>query len=935
MSFPQLSNIDSRIWNSIMDKTGKKGNLRASQTMPWIRVTSTLGDWLSMESTTNRKKGNKYDNSVSFAQKYGNTKRSGRLGITNDETGNKDVYAKTDSKSSRGLRPSPTISSISVKQGNEGLSKKTEFTIVCYSAGQADTLIKYFLEPGNMVCVEWGENTKASVQQKVALETCAVAALSGHAVIQKKRMAAGDMAIHTNPYRDNEKAPLNGGQYDAVLGYITGGGMKYGDNESYEISVELSSVGELPAYLQHHKGLLGTDGAKTALDFKAEELENEKIGTGQKMFMLMFNDLPSHKRHADVYNLGALPKENAWAVDQANFINFDKTLRENLLDQLSEGSKLGGIKSKNDKEEDIKIMTDMPLFKDKRYLKVSLAFTILDMQNKVKQAPSKCDLTPTSMDISWKNTILSSHQNQFSSNSEYLHIPNKFSPNWNLLGTLGTSQTPIDSMPPDERFKPNAKGNLVLLENKTAKDPEINPVVDTHPQGDTKDSPKLNYFPRHDYCEFIDQRKIDECNEIVTEDPYKWGFLRDLYINFDFFCDCISKSGVVTKDVYYDLLNGLSSAVNLNWDFQIISTKERVPIYHPDGDAAEDLFVKMIKSKEKFGGVGSCGPELQIIDLNFMGKSPNKKTNGIGLAKFQSRGIDTPFISCDFNMDIPGSMKSMVIAKGQSGTTSVNVNPDTKESYDEIEKGQKSVLFSVMTDSVKAILNPMTQRMTEAQAKELQEKEKEKIENEKSTFDNVSETVGTGLSNAWKYVSTLGEGVAERAQNAKDDKQSKANIEFFLNNVLIIPALQGDQYHDMDIVNNWHDWFANSDGDAQQFIMVGGWNDSALLKRIQRYNTQKYIGSAPYIYSEGGTAAQSNVPLLPIKFNFTIHGVSGLQVGNTFSIPDLPGGSYGKKIFQITSIEHSISQDLWTTSVEGSMRNLDAGSGTIKKYNSK
>ena len=58
-------------------------------------------------------------------------------------------------------------------------------------------------------------------------------------------------------------------------------------------------------------------------------------------------------------------------------------------------------------------------------------------------------------------------------------------------------------------------------------------------------------------------------------------------------------------------------------------------------------------------------------------------------------------------------------------------------------------------------------------------------------------------------------------------------------------------------------------------------------------------------------------------------------MGNTFSIPDLPGGSYGKKIFQITSIEHSISQDLWTTSVEGSMRNLDAGSGTIKKYNSK
>ena len=39
------------------------------------------------------------------------------------------------------------------------------------------------------------------------------------------------------------------------LGTITGGGMCYGANETFEIQVELTSIGELPAYLQHHKGI--------------------------------------------------------------------------------------------------------------------------------------------------------------------------------------------------------------------------------------------------------------------------------------------------------------------------------------------------------------------------------------------------------------------------------------------------------------------------------------------------------------------------------------------------------------------------------------------------------------------------------------------------------------------------------------------------------
>jgi len=79
MGFPQLGNIDQVILDTIKSKAGN--NLRASQTMPWIRVTSCLGNFLSMESAPP---------SDSFAERYGNTQRSGRIGIDNE--GN-NVYA--------------------------------------------------------------------------------------------------------------------------------------------------------------------------------------------------------------------------------------------------------------------------------------------------------------------------------------------------------------------------------------------------------------------------------------------------------------------------------------------------------------------------------------------------------------------------------------------------------------------------------------------------------------------------------------------------------------------------------------------------------------------------------------------------------------------------------------------------------------------------
>ncbi len=157
MGFPQLANIDKTIVTAIKAKV--KSNVTTSKVMPWIRVVSCLGKFLVLESSRE---------AVSFTQQYGNTGKSGRVGTDFEGT---SIYAEDD----RGFRPSPTISAINISQGNEGLSKKTSFTIICYSLGQAELVMEYFMEPGNHVLVEWGENTNASITQKCnPLDACTI-----------------------------------------------------------------------------------------------------------------------------------------------------------------------------------------------------------------------------------------------------------------------------------------------------------------------------------------------------------------------------------------------------------------------------------------------------------------------------------------------------------------------------------------------------------------------------------------------------------------------------------------------------------------------------------------------------------------------------------------------------------------------------------------
>ena len=102
------------------------------------------------------------------------------------------------------------------------------------------------------------------------------------------------------------------------------------------------------------------------------------------------------------------------------------------------------------------------------------------------------------------------------------------------------------------------------------------------------------------------------------------------------------------------------------------------------------------------------------------------------------------------------------------------------------------------------------------------------------------------------------------------------------------------------------------------------------LKKIQQLNEGTLDVRGGKLAENMGSTSTLNVPLLPIKFNFTIHGVSGIRVGDTFHIVDLPT-KYKNKVFQVTNVSHSIEQNLWSTKIEASLRNLKIGSGVLKE----
>lgn len=842
--FPQRANLNKAITETILSRAGN--NTLMSEKVPWIRVTSCLHEFLTLESTPM---------TDSFGERYGSNGRSGKIGVNKN---GKSVYANdlNDANGNpigqdRSFRPAPTIESVAVTQGNEGLSKKTNFTLKCFTMAQAETLLQYFLEPATNILVEWGFNENDSVLQKSPITPC-------------------EIAEYHNIQHLTDKRKKSKGTYDATFGIVTGGGMGFGDAESYQIEVEITSMGEMPAYLQHHKNTrTGTEGLNdTGKEFDVADINDdaeEENSVGKALFKQMFNDLPAHKRIDTIKNLEFEP----WATNQGNFVNMDKEIRTDLI----EATKKGELHSdKKDADgEDISIPTDTPLFDTDRYIRAALAFTILDLTH-TKDFKSRrvgCKKIPTQNPyINWRKTICRAHKNIFSTRGDKLMIPNQNTPNFDLASALSSNAEPGNTI------ETNKAGNIVVQGDKG-----------TMPEG-LSDNFK---FPQSVSIDYDGQAVFDSDYEPMKFEKHQWGYLKDLFINFDFFIDCIKSPGLLSKDVYYKILNGLSSGVNMYWDFQIVERGKELPDDEDEKDPCLRWWRKTLENECRNGD-----NELQIVCFNSTGNT----TNELGQAKFQSRGLKSPFLSAELNMDIPSAMKGqLVMQKGSDKDSTPNAEQKDKDFQG---------LFTKYKDAVNEKLNPL--RKADSDAEEaLRKEEEEAALGKEREEENVNQ----------KRARERKERTAKK--KAKED-QKKSNYEAFGNMATIVPRIQYREA-DLDVKASFFNNPSN-DVNIEDLMMVVAYDDESTLKSVEDYNSNKIDGK----FQQDNDRQKNAIPL-PIKFNFTIHGVSGIRVGDTFNIKDLPG-TYKKKIFQVTQVEHNVEQSIWKTSVQSMLVQIDASDKT-------
>ena len=619
--FPFYSNLYPDLKNILVSRTEntnkplQQGGVSGLST--WVRLISAAGDGLVLESIHKPE---------SFEQRYGNNEKPGIIGY--------NFAGEPVEVTGRGFRPSPIITDFKIDELQNGALKLVSTNIRCFTLEQLNEISKYFTEPGFYVLAEWGWNINDSYTKRVG----------GGGTITPCDIVKYNNWAYLSELRKQSKY-----QYDASLGIITGGGVRFGDSETYDIEIKLSGQGQIAGYMQVHTGGNKTNGddGNNAPSFEPEEIG--KSTTGVSLFKQMFNDLTNEKKTPTIRkwatskaNMGELKKPINWAYE-GNFVNFDSEIKQYLLDTLTKGATI-----RNKSGDKLEIPTDTALFDEERFIRFELAIAIFNSYV-IDLSPKKSECTDVitnSQIIDIDDVVIKAHPHMFSTDKSVLYIPNTQAPNFGLKQALvnATDETPIKFINYSELGNKEFQANLHPLVTSAPDDghPRYEKNGSAHDPATGQSRPVPFAFPcLYDLDETVLKYECDETVKPITEKAGYWGWLKDLYINFDFFLECIGKSNMNSKDALIEMLNGMSSACNSIWSFQ---PKQGPKINDSNGPAT-----------------------LTVVDETFMGYIPKEVIDGIDI--FQARGTKSPFTSFSWDMSVPAAAQNSIMIKRMSGNT--------------------------------------------------------------------------------------------------------------------------------------------------------------------------------------------------------------------------------------------------------------------------
>ena len=566
-AFPNFSNIRGYIQNELDSRIDS--TLKLSQLNCWAKVTSGVG--MAMVSNPNF---NLFKAAGGSTGIYGNESSSGTIGTTWDGTA-------INSGTGQGFRPSPIISSIEIDEGSGNLSRKASFSITAYTLEQMETLTEYYLEPGYSIFLEWGWNTPAGVGAVVG-------------------STAREIAKYQSSFETDKKREDSDGQYDNYLGFITGGSVSI-EGDKWTINVKCTGFTELPAYLLTSETGNQQEGEdakpNSATLFGSGWLEANAKDLGEERWMKVFNALPKTRQTIPVKML--YKKEDSGGVpyseikNKFSYINFDEEVSEKINENTANDGWFDF--GKGDVEvggETVDLEKGTKIVADDRFIKFSTLMVIFNEIGIDGYKLGGDDSNVVKFTIRTNLTTCSAFPKIFSTDGDRLFIPNKTAPKLSLNEITGES-TAADLT--KETY--NAQiGNAV--------------------------------FPRNQNVT-LPSSAIGGGNPVPLKSGY-WGFLDDLYVNFDFAKGIMDTPNFFVKDALYQLLNGLSSAVNGMWNFQIQET------------ATDDKQTT----------------ELRVYELNSIG-------NGKPSApyEFNMIGSNSVFMEASLDLDISGAKMNQIIGQ--------------------------------------------------------------------------------------------------------------------------------------------------------------------------------------------------------------------------------------------------------------------------------
>ena len=697
-------------------------------------------------------------------------------------------------------RPMPIVTSVEVDEGAGNISRKANVVIRCFSVTQLELIMKYYMEPGFTLFLEWGWNNITGVRGLDKYDVPFVSSFQSIKAVNNRRV--------------NTK-----GNSDVYLGFITGGSIA--TSETYwDVTVKATGFTELPAFLMAADNtILGDDASK-----QPEPVSDYYVGSflfnidgsppiSVRRWRMCFNSLPSNKKTALVKSL---EKDKVKIVNAINFINFDTRIQDEINSKtegsffssiFGDGTAKVGVVGADGATANVDMPEGTKLAQTERFIRFG---ALMQIMNKVAAKGYRVGTQQVIYAINTERTVCGGFDKMFSTDKSKLFIPNKNSAAPDFAEVALSAQSGGGGTPTN--FS-GTVDNSVKFGDKEVLFPRPYAIDGGKAKGTFGE---INIHYVGDGAPGAQGMK---------KAAGTWGFLDDLYVNFDFAKGILETKNFVIKDALYQILNGMSSAAGSMWDFQIMEVPTTA------------------------GTAGSM--QLQVVDINCV----SDDIKGPEIAKFDLSGPGSVFIDASFDMDIGGAMMNQIIGSRNSIAQGGSLKQNTSN------PPIKGKLFSQESDLI------LTKIETEARA--------------------ATKTLAQGEANQ----------APPEGQEADENDKKEANKKFaqFFEKVCLVPKVGVDE-------GKWED-------NPYEKNYMAAYNDQAIFEQL------KIKGEVDAAAAGAGTSI-----LLPIKFKFGIHGLSGFRRGDKFKINGIPKKFSEGGFFQVTSVKHTLSGMLWKTEVEGGFR---------------